>query len=89
MLGLDTVPLIPEAPDTIVNIPIPGKSAFGDTCEGYVVRNSMAFPMSEFPLNIGKSVRKNHVKTDTHWTKTWKPAKFVDDPIERLIRIRS
>jgi len=88
MLGLDTVPLINDAPNKIVDIPIPKQSTFGDICEGYVIRNSDSFSMTEISLNIGKSVRKDHVKTDIHWTNTWRPTKFIEEPIERLLRKR-
>lgn len=45
-----------------------GVSAFGNTQEGYVVRNVNEFPLSDFALNVSKFVRKNHVqKNDDHW----------------------
>ncbi|MGN6876308.1 RNA ligase family protein, partial [Neisseria sp. P0021.S007] len=28
--------------------------------------------------NLFKLVRAKHVKTDVHWTKTWKPARLID-----------
>ncbi|MBB3700461.1 RNA ligase family protein [Flammeovirga yaeyamensis] len=55
-------------------------------CEGFVIRNA-----DEFPTNSGlvsvcenefsdlfKLVRANHVKTDEHWVKHWKPAKLTN-----------
>lgn len=51
-------------------------SAFGGDCEGYVFRNAHGFPSSEFSQNVIKYVRKNHVKTDEHWTRNWKRAKL-------------
>lgn len=85
VIGLDTVPEINRGP--IINIPIPHKSSFGPICEGYVARNILSYKKEDFQTNIAKAVRKNHVQTsDTHWTKTWKPAKFVEDPIDRLYK---
>ncbi|MBX7227030.1 MAG: RNA ligase family protein [Chitinophagales bacterium] len=54
--------------------------------EGFVIRNADAFHMNEGVIsvatnefnNLFKLVRKAHVKTDVHWTKTWKPAKLTD-----------
>jgi hypothetical protein len=88
LLGLDTVPVVPDMPPFLHEVPIPSKSAFGDTCEGYVVRNIEAYPVFEMEQNMGKAVRSHHVKTDVHWTKTWKKAQFTEDPIERLFRKR-
>lgn len=42
--------------------------------EGVVVRNVGAYTVDEFQHNVFKWVRKGHVKTDEHWTKTWKKA---------------
>jgi hypothetical protein len=52
--------------------------------EGFVVRNSGSFGTNDGNIhtesnefnNVFKYVRKKHVKTDVHWTKTWKPAKL-------------
>ena len=46
--------------------------------EGFVVRNEDSFAYEDFSKNIAKYVRKNHVQTDEHWTKNWKPNK-VDE----------
>lgn len=54
--------------------------------EGFVVRNSESFETNQGEIcvaqnefnNLFKLVRKSHVKTDVHWTKTWKPAKLMD-----------
>ncbi|MBX7242507.1 MAG: RNA ligase family protein [Bacteroidia bacterium] len=51
-------------------------SAFGETIEGFVCRNSAAFDESQFTKNVLKYVRKNHIQTDIHWTKNWKRAKL-------------
>lgn len=47
------------------------------TIEGIVSRNYDSFSELEFKNNVFKYVRKNHVKTDEHWTKNWKRAKLI------------
>jgi hypothetical protein len=55
-------------------------------CEGFVVRNAGEFktnagilPVAENEFDsLFKIVRKKHVKTDVHWTKTWKPATLIN-----------
>jgi len=44
-----------------------GKSIFGSSQEGYVVRNYSGFLYSEFSLNAAKYVRADHVNSDVHW----------------------
>lgn len=44
------------------------------TMEGIVTRNSGSYPVAEFSNNVFKYVRKGHVKTDQHWTRSWKRA---------------
>lgn len=44
--------------------------------EGIVSRNSKEFSIDVFNQNVIKYVRANHVQTDIHWTKTWRPAKL-------------
>ncbi len=39
------------------------------TREGVVSKNPNEIPVSEFSKNVFKYVRKNHVKTDIHWSK--------------------
>jgi hypothetical protein len=41
--------------------------------EGYVIRRTHGFLIASFSENLCKWVRKNHVITDTHWSKTWIP----------------
>lgn len=59
----------------------------GKSCsEGFVIRNSDSYDQNEGSIkvagnefnNLFKLVRAKHVKTDVHWTKTWKPAKLTD-----------
>lgn len=51
-------------------------SALGGECEGFVMRREHGFDASMFPLTVCKYVRPNHVQTDEHWTKNWKPCKI-------------
>ena len=54
--------------------------------EGFVIRNSKSFKTNQGRLivapnefnNLFKLVRPSHVKTDVHWTKTWKSATLMD-----------
>ena len=47
--------------------------------EGFEARNAGAINVHENEFsNLFKLVRGGHVKTDNHWTKTWKPATLVD-----------
>lgn len=54
--------------------------------EGFVIRNSDSFKTNQGEIkvssnefnNLFKLVRASHVKTDVHWTKTWKPASLKD-----------
>lgn len=59
----------------------------GKSCsEGFVVRNKKSFETNTGIIPVApnefsdlfKVVRKSHVKTDVHWTKTWKPATLID-----------
>jgi hypothetical protein len=44
------------------------------TMEGIVSRNVNEYLVKDFKKNVFKYVRKNHVKTDAHWTRNWKRA---------------
>lgn len=44
-----------------------------ETQEGYVVRDQGRIHSVNWCHWVGKYVRKGHVQTDQHWTKTWKP----------------
>lgn len=59
----------------------------GAACsEGFVIRNAAAFETNQGKIqvapnefnNLFKLVRASHVKTDVHWTKTWKPARLAN-----------
>ena len=49
------------------------ESVLGGEREGVVMRLAEAFPSSEFARNVCKSVRRDHVQTDQHWTRNWRP----------------
>ncbi len=44
------------------------------TMEGIVSRNVNEYLVKDFKKNVFKYVRKDHVKTDAHWTRNWKRA---------------
>ena len=59
----------------------------GASCsEGFVIRNKNGFKTNDGAINVAsnefnnllKLVRKSHVKTDVHWTKTWKPSQLIN-----------
>lgn len=47
------------------------------TMEGIVSRNAGEYLIDDFAENVFKYVRKNHVKTDEHWTRNWQRAKLI------------
>lgn len=47
------------------------------TREGVVSRNIEEYSVEDFSHNVFKYVRKGHVKTNEHWTRTWKRAKLL------------
>lgn len=51
-------------------------SALGGHREGIVVRNAEMFHNDDFAENVMKWVRKNHVSTDSHWTRNWVKARL-------------
>lgn len=52
-------------------------STYGQEKEGVVIRKVGGFNNEDFPKNICKWVRENHVQTDQHWTKNWKRAELI------------
>ena len=44
--------------------------------EGIVSRNMAEYSVTDFKKNVFKYVRKDHVKTDEHWTRNWKRARL-------------
>lgn len=53
-------------------------SALGGPREGFVMRSVHGFFIPEFPTYICKYVRPNHVQTDEHWTRNWKPCRIKE-----------
>lgn len=49
------------------------------TKEGVVSRNIDEYDVDDFSSNVFKIVRKNHVQTDTHWTKHIQRAKLINE----------
>ena len=51
-------------------------SSLGGKREGIVIRNAESFLEQNFSENVMKWVRKDHVTTSSHWTKSWVKAKL-------------
>ena len=52
-------------------------SMLGGEREGVVLRLARGFPTPEFPSNVCKSVRPDHVQSDEHWTRKWRPCRIA------------
>ena len=68
-LGVDVVPTLYQGRfdrDTILAL-LSGPSSYGPEREGVVVRWARAFSIDEHVRAVGKLVRADHVKTDSHW----------------------
>ena len=78
MFGLQVVPELYTGfwDEDAVQACYTGESKYGQDQEGYVVRNSDEFLLSEFQQNVAKCVRYNHVRTGEFWMKHWKPNKL-------------
>lgn len=75
-LGLQYVPILYHGPLAPTSLKMPAKSAYGDTAEGYVIRVVEEFPVDQYKHYCAKYVRKGHVQTTEHWTKSWHPNKL-------------
>lgn len=80
VLGLPTVPELwrgvvrsREALKEITEDLATRASEHGSVREGLVVRRQAAIPDDQFHLQVGKWVRRGHVQTDQHWTRTAVP----------------
>jgi len=62
-ININTVPLLYKGLYNKDKI----KKLFNNNMEGYVIRLSDSFLISDFQKSVAKFVRKNHVKTDKHW----------------------
>lgn len=81
LFGLTSVPVLYEGEwnEKLIKACYTGVSKYGDTQEGYVIRNAQEFKYEDFGANVAKFVRKNHVLTDKHWmTKTVVPNKCLE-----------
>lgn len=73
VLGLETVPELylgiwdETLLKTFYEVQMQGKSRFGDTAEGFVVRTLKGFPYADFENHVGKWVRKKHIQTSQFW----------------------
>lgn len=82
VLDLPTVPIIKRGFFTekeiqiAINKCVTEGSQLGGECEGVVCRVAQNFENQYFSNNVLKYVRKNHVKTDEHWTRNWQRAKL-------------
>ena len=52
-------------------------SVLGGEREGIVLQSASGFRETPFRENVCKSIRADHVRSDSHWTKNWKPCKIV------------
>jgi hypothetical protein len=52
-------------------------SVLGPVREGFVLQVTDRFHNDTFAQNVAKYVRANHVQTDEHWTRNWKPASLI------------
>ena len=55
-------------------------SELGGEREGVVLRLARGFPESEFQGSVCKSVRAEHVQSDEHWTRNWRPCRIAQNP---------
>lgn len=82
LLDLPTVPVLARGVfteneiKTVINTAISEGSQLGGACEGVVCRTAEGFETADFSDKLLKYVRKNHVKTDEHWTRNWQRAKL-------------
>jgi hypothetical protein len=73
LLGLWTVPVLWKGlwdEDQIRHLPY---NLDSEKQEGFVVRVDGPIAFEDWDWVVAKWVRKGHVQTDQHWTKTWRP----------------
>jgi len=83
LLGIPTVPLLwrgqtnsIELNKLITTFVAEGSKLLG-TMEGVVVKTANSYTDEEWEWSIAKWVRKGHVQTSEHWTRTWKKTKLI------------
>jgi hypothetical protein len=62
---------------TLVENLVANPSTLGGETEGCVARVARSFEDEEFGEVVMKWVRKGHVTTSAHWTRSWKKAKLI------------
>lgn len=67
LLGLPTVPVIGESVGAEQAYALWRSTRDETISEGFVVRDSRAIPVVEFPRRVAKWVREGHVQTDAAW----------------------
>lgn len=67
LLGLHTVPVLYRGNDYAKALKVWSETKDTQTSEGFVMRNAGRIHYDEFPLNVAKWVRANHVTTDASW----------------------
>ena len=81
----NNIPTVPRAfqgalPDDFIDMVMStpeGRSHIGRSGrEGWVMRIADSFHANDFSDCVCKTVRPNHVQTDQHWTRNWKPCKL-------------
>ena len=55
-------------------------AVLGGEREGVVVRLARGFAVSEFQDAVCKSVRADHVQSEEHWTRNWRPCRMTRQP---------
>lgn len=70
MLGIKMVPVLYVGDFDLDLIKEIAKNTVKEGKEGIVVRNFNEFMYKDFSKNIMKFVRKNHIQTDKHWSKS-------------------
>ena len=70
----DSVAELRELTESLGRMP----STLGGVREGVVVRASEGFNATDFATHTAKWVRPNHVQTDEHWTRRWRPCAIIE-----------
>ena len=86
ILNIPTVPVLftgvinsEKEFNNLISSLIKEESKLGSEREGVVIRTYDSFENDNFAYNVGKWVRKDHVKTTSHWSRDWKKAKLNND----------
>ena len=86
-LGVPVVPVVADVGigfttvkelDSFLAHEIKQPSALGGPREGLVIRLGQSFLREDFNKCVAKYVRPDHVQTDEHWTRNWKPCKLLN-----------